>query len=537
MNLKKKYSISINIITISFVLILILIASHLRFYKLTKTYSEYDENFMISLHKGAIENKKVSINLGPINKDINIKLEILHNLEKSILLPLYVAYGSTYSPGQYIILPLILDKNDNYETIVKKNRSIAAFASILTMISLFFLFYRIEKKISLLSALTLCIFGFSINSIMYAHHGGVYSTYGLINIIGLILIYLTIEKKITTYNAITLNTFLLYFSYLNIFFVLLFFYIEVTRKNFKTFFTSFFLNKKKYLILNLIIFIPILVTFLLKNEHDYHRGESLPAVENYFDFFDFFIILMTQLYLSIKSLFSGFIPYNSNIYFLSVFSLLIILIFNCIFRNKNFKEKTLLIACLIYFFQWIVLFCFNKIPLDQTRHILTFFPAILVIFYLSIKSIRINNIIYLAIILLALPFAYSNAKQNIEKNISLYDLKYLEKQDEELILTYDSLQPLLFFEKKNKKVHFTKLEQFKKNYKKLNFPNKFIVVGHHKSFFDKSVETQFKNDFPEIYNDYYIEILIEKKTIENYLYNNYQDAVNNGFYVYKFIKK
>ncbi len=91
--------------------------------------------------------------------------------------------------------------------------------------------------------------------------------------------------------------------------------------------------------------------------------------------------------------------------------------------------------------------------------------------------------------------------------------------------------------KKNKKAYFTKLEQFKKNYKKLNFPNKFIVVGHHRSFFDENVEKQFKNDFPEIYNNYYIEILIEKKTKENYLYNNYQQAENNGFYVYKFIKK
>ena len=126
----------------------------------------------------------------------------------------------------------------------------------------------------------------------------------------------------------------------------------------------------------------------------------------------------------------------------------------------------------------------------------------MVIFYLSFKSIRINNIIYLAIILLALPFAYSDAKQKIEKNISLYDLKYLDKQDDKLN-TYDSLQPLLFFEKI--KSFFTKLEQFKKNYKKLNFPNKFIVVGHHRSFFDENVEKQFKNDFSE-----YITIIISK---------------------------
>ena len=94
-----------------------------------------------------------------------------------------------------------------------------------------------------------------------------------------------------------------------------------------------------------------------------------------------------------------------------------------------------------------------------------------------------------------------------------------------------------FLKKKNKRAYFTRLEQFKKNYKKLNLPSKFLVVGHHRSFFDKHVEIQFKNDFPEIYNEYYIETLIQKKTMQTYLYNNYQETENNGFFVYKFIKK
>ena len=122
-----------------------------------------------------------------------------------------------------MILPLIINENDDYETIVTKNRSISAIASILTMILLFVLMHKIDRTSNLISTFTLCIFGFSINSIMYAHHGGVYSVYGLMSIIGLFLIYLAIEKKISTYNAITINTILLYFSYLNIFFVLIFF--------------------------------------------------------------------------------------------------------------------------------------------------------------------------------------------------------------------------------------------------------------------------------------------------------------------------
>tara|TARA_Y100000992_G_C21168747_1_gene444776 strand:- start:397 stop:828 length:432 start_codon:yes stop_codon:yes gene_type:complete len=140
------------------------------------------------------------------------------------------------------------------------------------------------------------------------------------------------------------------------------------------------------------------------------------------------------------------------------------------------------------------------------------------------------------IILISAPLSFVNAKKAVEKNISLYDLSYLENQKEEFLLTYDSLQPLLYFEKKNKKIYFIKLNQFKKNYNKLNLPEKFLLVGHHKPFFNKIIENQFKNDFPKIYNKYKIETLIEKQTAENYLYNNYTSNANNGFFVYRFVK-
>ena len=393
MNLKKIYLQKKGLIIFSVILVLILLSSHLRFYKLTKTYSEYDENFMITLHKSALQDKEVSINLGPINKKFTIKLETLHNLEKSFLLPFYIAYGSTYSPGQYAILPLILKKEDNYKTIVKKNRSISALASIFTLVLLLYLLYKIENKFTWLSALTLSIFGFSINSIMYAHHGGVYSTYGLTSLIGLILAYLSIENKITTYKALTINTFLLYFSYLNIFYLIIFFYIEFNNKNFKKFFLSFFLNKKKYL------FVNIFFSSLLKDEHNYIRGESLPEIANFSNFISFFEKLIIQFYYSIKSLFSGLIPYTSGIFFLMVFCLLIISIINSLIKRKNSTKKKMLIVCLIYFLQWVILYCFGLIPLDQTRHVLTFFPIILVVFYISFEYLSVSKTIYLFLIL------------------------------------------------------------------------------------------------------------------------------------------
>ena len=83
-----------------------------------------------------------------------------------------------------------------------------------------------------------------------------------------------------------------------------------------------------------------------------------------------------------------------------------------------------------------------------------FFPIILVIFYISFEYLSVSKTIYLFLILSLVPFSYFNAKKTVENKISLYDLNYLNEQEESLILTYDSLQPLLFFENKNKKVYF-----------------------------------------------------------------------------------
>ena len=74
----------------------------------------------------------------------------------------------------------------------------------------------------------------------------------------------------------------------------------------------------------------------------------------------------------------------------------------------------------------------------------------MLIFYITYKSLKINDYLYLAIILILIPISLINGKK-YRKNISLYDLKFLEEQKEETILTYDSLQPLLYFEKKIKK--------------------------------------------------------------------------------------
>ena len=139
----------------------------------------------------------------------------------------------------------------------------------------------------------------------------------------------------------------------------------------------------------------------------------------------------------------------------------------------------LLYCCIIYFFQCLIFYYFEIIPLDQTRHSLIFFPIILTILYIVLSEFKLINPFLFVIILILVPFAYLNTKNVINNKISLFDFNYLNNQKESHILLYDSLSSLAYFEKTNKKVFYVGLNQFKNNYKKLKIPNSFLVVGKH----------------------------------------------------------
>ena len=68
MNLKKNKFVNNKYLIILITIILIALAVDLRFYKLSKTYTQYDDSWLYSLHKGAIKDRDININLGPIKK-------------------------------------------------------------------------------------------------------------------------------------------------------------------------------------------------------------------------------------------------------------------------------------------------------------------------------------------------------------------------------------------------------------------------------------------------------------------------------------
>lgn len=522
-----------------FVLIILFLAVHLRTYNLTKFYTEYDDIFVLALHKGAIEDKEISVNIGSFKKSFTLKLETILNLEKSYLYPFHIAYSSTYSPGQYFFLPFFLSDKDSYDTKVFKARLLSSFASIFTLFILLYILFKLNRQFEWSTIFVLSIFAFSQNSILYAHHMGVYSTYCLATSVGLYLTYLLIEKKISIYKAVFLNTFLLYFSYLNIFFFIPLIYIEYKKKNLKNLIVSYFTNKKILLLFNIFLFLPFFLLFALKGKTSYSRGVESNEIESLLSFYYLLINLAKQFFVATKFLFIGFIPNNFSTIFTIFFILIFISLIIYLIKSNQDSKKILTISCLLYFLQWMLLYVSNVIPLDQTRHSLTFFPILVVVLFILFSSFKVPNLIYVIILVILIPYSYMDAKKTINKKTSVFDLNFLEKQKEKDIYLYGpTLSPLLYFENGKKNVFFTELKSFKKNFNSMQIPNQFLMVGQWKSLYDQEQYEELEKNFPKLFSEYNIEILKEKITGENFTYNNHPgNSPPNNFFVYKFIKK
>lgn len=522
--INNKYIIFLSLIVVVF------LAIDLRFYKLSKTFTQYDDVWIHSLHKSAIMDRDVNFNLGPIKKKYSIPIEKIKELEHSFFLfPLYISFSSAYPPGQYLLLPLIFDKNDTFSEIIFKTRSTSAVSSVISILLLIYLFYRIEKKISWASVFAISIFSFSTNSILFSHHGSVYSSSCMATVCSIWILYLLNKKEISIFNANIFNTLLLYFSYLGILFFIPILFLGLKEKKISILIKEYFTNKFGYMILNIVLILPFFLRFFIHEyPHQYIRG---PSSDN-------FIELTNHFNLALKSLISGFIPYNFDFYYLFFILIFVILIINFLIKSKNSEKRILFYCSLIYLSQWLILHSFNIIPLDQTRHSLIFFPIILTIYFIILSEVRIVNFFLFALILILIPLSYIDTKKVINKKISLFDYNYLKNREETNILLYDSLASMTYFENSNKKVYYISINQFRKNYSKLEIPENFLVVGAHEPF-NLWAESYFKKSLPKLYYDYNIKTLIEIESVENYTYNNYRSNMTwpNGFYVYKFSKK
>jgi hypothetical protein len=519
--------------------IILLMAADLRFYNLSKVYTEYDDIGVLTLHKSKAGVRKGDYKFELYNKTFSVNWETLRNLEDSFLYPLFVGFAWTYSPGQYFLYPLILSDDDNYEMKVIKGRFISAFSSVATILLLFLFFVSLNKGLSWAVLFPISILAFSQNSILYAHHMSPYSMYGLATTAGLILIYLGAEKKVTTYNCCLFNTILMYFSYTNLLFFLPLLYIEYHRQNLKEFIFSYFGEKKKLLLINLLLLFPVFILLLQKlligGNISADRGFAVRLGGDFISTIKFPFIILKQLYIASQSVFMGFFPTGYPIAFLLLFFIVFITVAYWGVNRKQTDRKIFLSGLILFILQWLFLYAFSKLPLDQTRHSLIWFPVILSMMFLCFNYFKLPNLFYVALCLIFIPYSYVNAKNLVSEKTSNLDYEFIENQNVEHIFLYSFTEgPLLYFEDK-KTVLNVDVNSFRVAYDKSKMPEKFLLVSQDRSL--ESYKSNLQGRFPEMFSEYKNETLVEKSTGQYFPYNNYMAvSQQNGFYVYLFTR-
>ena len=494
--------------------IIFFLSIDLRLYNLSKVYTEYDDIGVLALHKGVASSREAEGDFWVFKKTFVFDAETLQNIEKSYLFPFYIAWGWTYSPGQYALYPMILSDDDSYEMKVFKGRFFSAAASIITVLLLFGIFIKLNNGLSWAAMLPVSIFSFSQNSILYGHHMGPYSTYCLATTLGLFLIYLATERKISTYTCCLLNTVLLYFSYMNILIFIPLLYVEYHRKNIKAFILSYFSEKKYLLFFNVMLIVPILITLAMKLKHTTQgslgmRGLGIPQIIDFTTIISVPFIVLKQLFLASESLFSGFFPIEiSSIYLLFFLIVMVVTLYLGLFRIQ-FPRRIFFLGLILYFLQWLSFYMASKLPLDGTRHALIFFPVLLAITFVCFNHLKLPNLFYVAFCLIAIPYSYVEAKSLIDRKANNLNFEFIEKQNVDHIFLYDTtLSPLLYFEGKKKVVNVD-MDSFIKIYKNYKMPESFLFVSQHKSL--KEYKPVLKKRFPEIFMEYIGETLMEKK--------------------------
>ncbi len=495
----------------------------------TKIYTEYDDIGVIALHKGFVGDKKIDI----LNKSFLIKNETIKDLDQSLLFPFYISHGWTYAPGQYFIIPFLNLENKKYKNKILSVRIISLVSTILNSLLIFLICIKFLHLNKWLSLLLFCIFSFSLNSNIYANHMSPYATYSLCTTLGIFLCNKALRSK-NYLKYYTFNSILIYFSYINVLFYLFFFFIEIRKKRFKETILSLFKNKKKYFIANLFFLIPILSLILIKLiiSKAGERGEAIDLTQN---FYELFKQIFYQFHLSITSIQTGFIPIffkNINLFFI------ILLIFCGIFYSyKRLTEhnKIILEIFVLFFLFWILFYIFNKLPLDQTRHSLIFFPIYILSLGLILKDIKYFNFVFLMLIVILLMPSIKKNHEIMNSKKSNFDYNLILKAKIKDIYTFsDTLSPFVYFDKEYK-IFNLDLNSFRKNFKKDDLPNKLLLVSQNQSLEERSSYDVFLKNFINFYD---IETIKENYSNTFMPFDNYEEhSTENGFYLYNLNKK
>lgn len=491
-------------------------------------YTEYDDVGVISLHKGAVGDKTIKV----LGKSFSLSENEIRNLNQSFLYPVYIAHGWTYAPGQYMVIPFLNIDNDKYSDKIKKVRNISIIISLFCSLIIFLTCLNLLKLNRWMSLLIFCIFSFSLNLNIYSNHMSPYMMYTLCTSLGVLICIISLKYK-NPFLLYSLNTILIYFSYTNVIFYICFVFIEWRKKNLTEFIVNIFKNNKKLLLLNIVLLLPIVVLIFIKVEVD-NAGSRGTEIDYNLNLFYIFKLFIDQLIVSINSIQTGFIPIafsKINLYFLIFLILISVYKFKTLERN----EKTIFEILLFYFTIWFLLYFAGKLPLDETRHSLIFFPVYLFIVSLALKNIKkINFVSFLLVIILITPSINLNKKILISKKNN-FDYKKISNLNIKDIYTFsDTLAPLLYYENEFN-IKNTDLNSFRNNFDFKKSPKQLLLVSQNQKFSDREKYDIFIEDLKKNYS---VKILEEFNSNTYMPYNNYKEtSTENGFYLYLLNKK
>ncbi len=522
----EKYKDYLFLLVFIFILINSII---LKFSYIKDIYTEYDDIGVISLHKGNFDDKEIKI----LNFSFEIKKETIKNLNSSFLHPFYIATGWTYAPGQYFIVPFLNLENKKYYSKILSVRAISSITSLLNSILILYMCIKILNINRWLGLLIFSIFTFSLNSNIYSNHMSPYSTYSFCTTLGILICMKATSSK-NYLKFYTFNSILIYFSYTNILFYLGFLYIEFRKKRIIKTFYDLLTQNKKYLILNLLLLLPILflILFKLTISKAGIRGASIDPNLNFFELIEY---ICSQFLLSINSIQTGFLPINFQKINLFIFILILFIGIFYSYKKIVFNNKIIIEFLILYFLVWIFLYFFNKVPIDQTRHALIYFPIYLFIVGIILKEIRYINILS-AILIIALIFpAIKNNHEILNSKKSNFNYNLIVNSKIKKIYTYsDTLSPFIFF-LEDYEIYNLDLNSYRNSFKKDKAPNELLLVSQNQSLDERYAYDLFFKNFIDLYN---VTIIKEIYSDTFMPYNNYKEhSTENGFYFYKLVKK
>lgn len=547
----------INEIKIIIFFLLVLVIFFIKIYYLDIVFIEFDDAGPFLSHKFYPNDKNINF----FNFNFLLSKEFINQLEDSIFFPAYIAFNWTYAPGHYIFFTFFNISGFEPNT---KLFFIRIFSLIYSAISIGTLFYFLNKELKVNTHTTILVCSILANSLnfnLYSMHGSPYTTYLLSTLLGVILANKSFRKK-NILPVVSMNSLLIFFNYLNVIFYLIFLFSLIKDKKFFYNFKLLY-KKKKYIVINLLTLTYFITIILLKYFQDINltRGQQIYFNSEIYSIIKQYLI---QLSKSINFLFYGALPnFNSelilsNFYFANIelSSILIFFLYPATFmlallllKIKKKESSNTYICCLIYLFIWTLLYFFNKLPLDASRHSLIYFPLLLILFAIVINfNCKKIKFFYAIISIFFFINGIFNLKIELEKRRHNYynQIKIIENQNIKNIFLYeDAIWIKNFLKTKDYNLFDFNFRYYRK-LKDFNLlPDEVLMIGQNNTF--ETFREHLKSSYQilkdkdsliaeRIIKNYEIQLIYKEINSVHFSYASKIGSARNNFYLYKLRK-